>query len=87
MKTTLIVQNLKCGGCANTITKKLTVMDNISNVEVDKETSEITFSYTEEGDLKIVTDKLKQLGYPTEDAENSMMSKAKSMYSCASGKL
>jgi len=87
MKTTLIVQNLKCGGCANTITKKLTALENITEVAVDKDTSEITFSYIQEDDVKVVTDKLKQIGYPTEDAENSMMSKAKSMYSCASGKI
>lgn len=86
MTTEIFVQNLKCGGCVNTITTKIAAMENIAAVVVDKDTSKITFTSSQE-DVKKVTDKLKQLGYPEVDAENSMLTKAKSMYSCASGKI
>ena len=37
METTLYIQNLKCGGCANTITKNLTTLEGIQNITVNVE--------------------------------------------------
>ncbi|MDR9457280.1 MAG: heavy-metal-associated domain-containing protein [Salegentibacter sp.] len=86
MEKTITVQNLRCGGCVNTITTKISEMENIDNVQVDKETSAVSFQYTEPEDAVKVKDKLKKLGYPEIDDKNSLMSKASSMVSCASGK-
>jgi len=87
MKATIIVQNLKCGGCARTITNKLSEMENISEVQVFPNTSTVSFTYEDSGDALIVKDKLKDLGYPSIDTKNTLTSKAKSFVSCATGKI
>ncbi|MBT8298702.1 MAG: heavy-metal-associated domain-containing protein [Maribacter sp.] len=87
MKATIIVQNLKCDGCARTITDRLSDLDNISEVQVFTDTSTVSFTYEDSGDALNVKDKLKDLGYPSIDSKNSLASKAKSFVSCASGKM
>ncbi len=87
MKATIVVQNLRCGGCARTITNKLSEMENISEVEVVPDTSSVTFSYAALHDTLRVKDRLKELGYPSVDSKNTLASKAKSFVSCATGKM
>lgn len=87
MKTSVIVQNLKCGGCAKTIITKLSQIENISQVNVNKDTSNVSFVSKTPEDALIVKHKLKELGYPSIEAENNMLLKAKSYVSCASGKM
>ncbi|EGV43381.1 copper chaperone [Bizionia argentinensis JUB59] len=87
MKITLEIQNLKCGGCSNTVTTKLASVAGIENVSVIVETSEVTFNYTTEDALVAAKQKLKSLGYPEADTVNSVISKAKSFISCATGKM
>ena len=85
-QTELIVQNLKCGGCANTILKQLSTLKHISNIAVEPELSLVSFNYANDSDLVLVKNKLKQLGYPVDGDSNSYMNKAKSFVSCATGK-
>ena len=87
METTIQIQNLKCGGCANTITKNIVVLEGITNVTVNVEESTVTFNYETEAQLVEVKEKLKTLGYPEDGATNSLGSKAKSYVSCAIGKM
>lgn len=87
MKTTIIVQNLKCGGCAKTITSKLAGMEYVSDVRVDVESSTVSFVHDNSQVALLVKDKLKALGYPSIDHKNSMTAKASSFVSCATGKL
>lgn len=87
MKTVLYIQNLKCGGCANTITKHLSVISGVSELEVQVEESTITFDYTDETVLEEVKTQLQKLGYPENTAPNSLGTKAKSYISCALGKM
>ncbi|WP_370225577.1 heavy-metal-associated domain-containing protein [Mesoflavibacter sp.] len=87
MKTSIIVQNLKCGGCANTISTKLSEIETISNIQVDVEESKVTFNVSNSEDAIEVKQKLKSLGYPSIEDENGLVSKAKSFVSCATGKL
>jgi len=87
METTLYIQNLKCGGCANTITKNLTTLEGIQNITVNVEESAVGFSYDNDDQLNAVKDKLKVLGYPEDGESNSLGSKAKSYVSCAIGKM
>lgn len=87
MKTTIVVQNLKCGGCAKTITSKLTEFSTVSDVMVDVEASKVSFVHENTTDALEVKDKLKSLGYPSIDRTNSMASKALSFISCATGKM
>lgn len=86
MEMTITVQNLRCGGCVNTITTKISEMENIQDVMVDRENSSVSFLCTEPEDASKVKDKLKKLGYPEIDDENSLLTKASSMVSCATGK-
>ncbi|MCV6630177.1 MAG: heavy-metal-associated domain-containing protein [Flavobacteriaceae bacterium] len=87
MRANIVVQNLKCKGCGNTITAKLTNMDNISEVEVDVFNSSVSFSYIEDTDVELVNQKLKAIGYPPSGQENTTLSKARSYISCAVGKM
>ncbi|WP_396142046.1 heavy-metal-associated domain-containing protein [Flavobacterium sp.] len=87
MEATIYIQNLKCGGCANTITKNVTAIENITNVKVNVEESSVTFNYETEANLAVVKNKLQSLGYPEDGELNSLGSKAKSYVSCAIGKM
>jgi copper chaperone CopZ len=87
MKTTLYIQNLKCDGCANTITKNVSSIDAVTEVLVNVEKSAISFDYPSEEKLIEVKEKLKTLGYPEDGEANSLGSKAKSYVSCAIGKM
>ena len=87
MKTIIIIQNIKCGGCANTITTKLSAIENVSNVNVDVDTSSVSIEHHNDEDLLAIKNKLIAIGYPEEGEKNSVVSKAKSFVSCATGKM
>jgi copper chaperone len=87
MNTTLHIQNLKCGGCAHTVTTKLSAIENIENVQVDVENDAVTFDFISETDLETVKQKLLTLGYPAVGEANPLSAKAKSFVSCAVGKM
>lgn len=87
MKTSIQVQNLKCGGCAKTITSKLLDIKNISDLMVDVEASTVSFLYENTDDALEVKSKLKAMGYPSIDDKNSVTAKAISFVSCATGKM
>lgn len=87
MTTTINVQNLKCGGCANNIISKISEIDNIHNVKVDVESSSVSFNYASPNEISLVKAKLKKLGYPIDGDANSISTKAKSFVSCATGKI
>jgi len=87
MQTTIYIQNLKCSGCANTITNGLKDIETVKNVAIKVEDSSVTFDYETEEKLNEVKTKLKSLGYPEDGEANSLGSKAKSYVSCAIGKM
>jgi copper chaperone CopZ len=87
MKTTVIIQNLKCAGCMGTITKNIEALDDVSEVHIALEDAAISYEYTSEDTLLIVQKKLAQLGYPVDGDKNTLGSKAKSYVSCAIGKM
>jgi len=87
MNTKVFIQNLKCGGCAKTIIKKLSDLDNIADVKVNVDESSVAFNYKDELDLAVVIETLKENGYPVDGDENSLGTKAKSFVSCAIGKM
>ncbi len=84
---TINILNLKCNGCANTIKKGLLSLEGINEVEVTLENSEIRINTISDEILTNVKEKLSKMGYPEVGDANSMMHKAKSMVSCATGKL
>ena len=87
MNTTIEILNLKCGGCANSIKKGLLAIDGTSDVEVDLETSKISMELTDESLLDVVKKKLSNMGYPEIGDANTLLHKAKSFVSCASGRM
>ena len=87
MKTIVVVQNLKCGGCATTIKDKIAKLDAVDTVEVDQDNSTVTITHDDGLSEIKIKDKLAALGYPSDDASNSIFTKAKSYVSCATGKL
>lgn len=87
MKTTLKIQNLKCGGCANTIITKLSELDQLSEINVDNENDSVSFNYLTEEDFTEAKTLLAKLGYPTVGEKNALTTKAKSFVSCAVGRI
>ena len=87
MKTTLEIQNLKCGGCANTITTRLSALENIENVLVNNDNDTVTFNYKGDDNLSEAINLLSKLGYPIVGESNPLTKKAKSFVSCAVGRM
>lgn len=87
MKTTLIIQNLKCGGCANTVISRLSELEEINDIEVSNEDNSVSFSYSNEENLNEAMSLLSKLGYPVVGEENTLGKKAKSFVSCAIGRI
>ena len=81
------IVNLKCNGCANTIKKGLLSIEEITDVQVELENSEIIINNVSEEIFTFVKEKLYKMGYPEVGNANSILHKAKSFVSCASGKM
>ena len=84
MELQIIVENIKCGGCMNSIQTALSKLENVEKVTIDKETETITIIGTIEKAL--VIKKLNELGYP-EKGNNTLVRKAKSYVNCAIGRM
>jgi copper chaperone CopZ len=80
----IFVENIKCGGCMNSIKTALLKLSGVTAVEIFKEEDKVCVSgIAVEKDTLIA--KLSSLGYP-EKGNNNFISKAKSFVSCAVGK-
>jgi copper chaperone CopZ len=90
MKQTFQVENIKCGGCANTLMTKLKDRFGEIDVDLEKFPREITLDIDKES-IKELGIALKKLGYPFSSDKlgfvDSTSAKAKSFVSCAIGKL
>ena len=85
--TTLEILNLKCGGCANSIKKGILTIDGIDEVSVDLETSKVTVNTNDAVIILQVKEKLSSMGYPEVGDATTIMHKAKSFVSCATGRM
>ena len=85
--TTLEILNLKCGGCANSIKKGLLTVEGVSDVTVDLETSKVTIDSADETVVSVIKEKLSAMGYPEVGDANTLLHKAKSFVSCATGRM
>ncbi len=90
MKQTFEVLNVKCGGCASTLTKSLKVEFGEVEVNLDVMPRQITLD-VEDNQKEALKLKLRSLGYPLNSDELSGLQKAtttaKSFVSCAIGKM
>lgn len=94
MTMTIAVENIKCGGCANTIKLKLSSIEGVLNSEVDIEQGlikcELAANVSADEVKELVKQKLCSLGYPEKGSVEGLQSigaKAKSFVSCATGKM
>lgn len=81
----LFVENLRCSGCVNSIQTALMKMKGVTAVEVTLAEDKVCVSGVNVEKEELV-EKLAALGYP-QKGSNSFMNKAKSMVSCAVGRV
>lgn len=84
MINTIEVENIKCGGCINSIKTALQKIATVSDVEINKETDTIIVNAETKRELLIET--LSKIGYP-EKGHNTLLHKGKSLVSCAIGNI
>ena len=90
MNTQILIENLKCNGCANTITKTVNSFSGVQNVEVNVDKEIIIIVHDETLALAELKQKLKSIGYPERDSIHGIdkaFTNAKSFVSCAIGKI
>lgn len=87
MQTIIEIVNLKCGGCVNTVKKGILSIEGVNEVAVDLEASKVMIPSNDETLIEAIKAKLSKMGYPEVGDANTMMHKAKSFVSCASGKM
>jgi copper chaperone len=93
MQITIEVENIRCGGCANSITQKLMEDERIDNISIDIEKQLVSFDTADEDTDAVRTAASKQLlslGYPEKgsvEGLEALKGKAKSVVSCAVGKM
>jgi copper chaperone len=86
MKAKIYIENLKCGGCAATIKKGILSLDGVTDIEVNVDESLVTITSKNE-DISSVKEKLAKMGYPEVGDANTLLHKAKSYVSSATGKM
>ena len=90
MKINIEVENVRCSGCANTITKKLMSIDGVNAVDIGIEAQIVTIETDDESALPSYVEALLAMGYPEKGSVEGMKAlkgKAKSVISCAIGKV
>jgi copper chaperone len=83
------VENIKCGGCANSIVKGLQELEGIASVAVDVEQGRVTID-ADDSLRTAATERLLKLGYPEQGSAvglKAAKAKAKSFVSCAVGRI
>ena len=89
MSYTIAVENIKCGGCANSIRSRLIDERLASAVDVDVEHGRVHIDGEPEARERVVVT-LTQMGYPetgSVEGIKAAAAKAKSFVSCAVGRL
>jgi copper chaperone len=85
--TILNLDNLKCVGCENTVSKVVSTFKGVHDVVTRSDDGTVKFSI--DGDQSIIEDikkKLGSIGYPPQGTSNTIQ-KAVSYVSCAKGKI
>jgi len=84
MKTSIFVENIKCGGCSNSIQSRLEKI--VTTVSVNIDSGKIDLSYTDETKLQKALETLDSMGYP-EIGKSKLSHKAKSYVNCMIGRV
>lgn len=89
MSYTIAVENIKCGGCANSIRSKLLDQDLAQAVDVDIEQGKVHVDGNPEWRDQVII-ALAKMGYPevgSVEGIKAATAKAKSFVSCAVGRI
>jgi len=81
----IYVSNIRCGGCMKTIQDALKKLPGVREVDILQAEEKVTVTGMDIHRGKLI-EKLATLGYP-EKGNNSLLYKAKSLISCAAGKM
>ena len=85
-ETVMYIDNLKCGGCANTIRQALLQFEELDLVDIDIEKGAITIRSDQELRSPEYFSVLKKLGYP-KAGTSTLLQKGRSYISCAIGRM
>lgn len=89
MKIEIQVENIKCGGCAGSIEKKLLALSGVSQVDINIEQGLVAVE-SSEAIREALSAELLKMGYPeagTAEGIGAAAAKAKSFVSCAAGRV
>ncbi len=89
MQQEIMLENIKCGGCAGKIRQAMEETEGVTGVDVDIESGRVSFQ-AEAALKETLGRKLLSLGYPEIGSIKGMrsgMAKARSFVSCAVGRL
>ncbi|WP_211230191.1 heavy-metal-associated domain-containing protein [Thiomicrorhabdus chilensis] len=94
MTIEIAVENIKCGGCANSIRNQLLKLEGVEQVEVDIERGAVSLEPVQSASIEPLREQaaasLLALGYPQVGSVEGLRAtgaKAKSFVSCAVGKI
>lgn len=88
MKTEkILIANLKCGGCENTIKSKISEIEGVESISVNQDEDSVTINYSGKATREDFTKKLHSIGYPEATEENGLLLKLKSYASCVVGRI
>lgn len=84
--STLQVDNIKCGGCAGHITRKIEAIEGVTDLSIDIPTGTVSFGAADQSVEDKVISELKRLGYPL-TGTGGVIDNAKSFVSCMIGRV
>jgi copper chaperone len=90
MQHNINVDNIKCGGCANSIKTALQTVTGVDTVEVDIEQGAVSIMTTDSVQRDHLIEILRTKGYPEQgsvEGIDALGAKAKSFVSCAVGRM
>ena len=90
MTDNIQVDNLKCGGCEQTIQKTLHKMHGVQKVVINNEAKNVSITHDETVTHTMLANALKAIGYPeagTTEGLDKTLTNVKSYISCAIGRL
>ena len=72
MRTTVHILNLNCCGCESVINNSLSIIKNISDVDVDYKNGSVSFNYHSKHDFEAAKHQLSRIGYPIIGVDNKL---------------
>lgn len=85
--SSLKIQNVKCDSCIHQFTNTLMKLEGVNKVLFDKKEGVINIDHEDPNVMDHIKIKLKMMGCPAYDSENTLNDKVNAYMSCLAGKL